>query len=294
MSFVQDNQFKISSFNVNSIRMRLPLLLEFLEYAQPDIMCLQETKIEHIEQVREPLGDLGYDIVHSGQKTFNGVAVLYRGRASDTVVGVASLALPLVQQMQLNEQKRLVALAVESDKIKRIFGVNQLFVASVYVPNGEHISSDKFTYKLQWLNQLQCFAQNYLKQYAHFVLAGDFNIAPTDLDVYAPELWKEQVLCTTQERQLFNELLETGFVDVKQKLHKGSVDYTFWDYRQASFAKNHGLRIDHVLVSQFLAPYCVDFKVERAFRGHDKPSDHAPVSVVLTAVNAIHVNHDSS
>lgn len=248
---------KIAAWNVNSLKVRLPQLLDWLAATQPDVVCLQETKLEDHNFPRAEIEDAGYHAVFSGQKTYNGVALLSRVPASDVVYGNPRYA---------DEQKRLVAATIA--------GVR---VISAYVPNGQSVGSDKYAYKLAWLDALAGWLADELAAHAQLAIAGDFNIAPEDRDVHDPAAWAGLVLCSDPERAAFRRLLELGLHDSFRCLEQPEKTYSWWDYRMAAFRRNLGLRIDHVLLSDPLAAACTAAGVDRDMRARERPSDHAPV-----------------
>lgn len=248
---------RIATWNVNSIRVRLPQVLAWLRQHEPDVLCLQETKVPDDGFPAGEFRQAGYRAVCAGQKTYNGVATLSR-RPLRAVVN----ALPGVK----GEQKRLLAATVE--------GVR---VVNVYVPNGESVGSDKYAYKLDWLAALGRFVQGELRRHPGLVLAGDFNIAPEERDVHDPELWQDRVLCSGKEREAFHELAQAGLIDVFRRFGQPEKSFTWWDYRRSAFRRNHGLRIDHILCSAELAERCTACTIDGAPRRAGRPSDHAPV-----------------
>ncbi len=252
---------KIATWNVNSLKVRLQQVIDWLNLNQPDILCLQETKLQDEFFPVDAIAQVGYRSIYIGQKTYNGVALLSKKTGEDICT-----ALPGLDDMQ----KRLIA-ATYGD----------LRVICAYVPNGEHIDSEKYIYKLEWLSQLNHFLQQQRACYGEVALLGDFNIAPEDRDVYDPEAWRGQVLCSEPERQTFHELLDTGFVDSFHLFAQPEKIYTWWDYRMMAFRRNRGLRIDHILLSHEIADHCTAWQVDKVPRKLERPSDHAPVLVEL-------------
>lgn len=248
---------KIATWNVNSLKVRLPQLLEWLPVAQPDVVCLQETKLEDHNFPRAEIEAAAYHVVFSGQKTYNGVALLSRTPAEDVVCGNPRYA---------DEQKRLIAATID--------GVR---VISAYVPNGQSVDSDKYAYKLAWLDALAGWLGDELQAYPQLALAGDFNIAPEDRDVHDPAAWAGQVLCSDAERAAFRRLLGLGLHDSFRRHEQPEKSWSWWDYRMAAFRRNIGLRIDHVLLSTPLAERCTAAGIDREMRARERPSDHAPV-----------------
>lgn len=248
---------KIATWNVNSLKVRLPHLLDWLETAQPDVVCLQETKTEDAGFPFAEIASAGYQAIHNGQKTYNGVAILSRAEAGDIVRELPGF---------MDTQKRLLAATV---------GGVRLICA--YMPNGQAVGSDKYAYKLQWLDALVRWLGEELQRYPQLALLGDFNIAPEDRDVHDPVAWQGQVLCSEPEREAFRRLLALGLVDAFRLFGQPEKSFTWWDYRMMAFRRNHGLRIDHILVSPQLAARCRACTIDTAPRKLKRPSDHAPV-----------------
>ena len=250
---------KIVTWNVNSVRARLPHVENFLKDQQPDVLLLQELKCED-HAFPGSLGDFGYNCAVYGQKTYNGVAILSKHPIEDVQKGIPNFE------------------DAPARYIEAFTG--GVRVASVYVPNGQTITSAAYGYKLNFLEALCAHMQYLLALDEHIVIAGDYNIAPTDEDVYDPVAWKNEVLCTPAERESFRKILYAGYTDaLAQKT--GSTPYTWWDYRKGSFAKDSGLRIDHLLLSPRASDSLVNSTVHRYVRGLEKTSDHAPVEVSL-------------
>lgn len=247
----------LAAWNVNSLKVRLPQVLDWLGTHQPDCLCLQEIKLEDHNFPLQALADAGYRAVFSGQKTYNGVALLARHDIQDVVVGN-----PLFE----DEQKRLIAAT--------ICGVR---VISAYVPNGQAVGSEKFHYKLQWLAALTRWLSDELASHPRLALCGDFNIAPEDRDVHDPKAWAGQILVSEEERAAFGRLLALGLKDSFRCFEQAGQSYSWWDYRTFGFQRNRGLRIDHILLSEALAARCTAAGIDKAPRGWERPSDHAPV-----------------
>ncbi len=250
--------FTLATWNINSIRMRLPLLLSWLRERAPDVVLLQETKVIDDQFPGEEIEDLGYNIFKYGQKTYNGVAILSKFPIEDRTQGIPGFE---------DDQARYLEAVIK--------GVR---VASIYVPNGMAVGSDKYAYKLNFLKHLYTHLQALLTYDEALVLGGDFNIAPADSDVYDPLEWHEKILCSTPEREGFRSLLYLGFTDALRALHPQEKElYTWWDYRAGAWQNNYGLRIDHFLVSPQAADRLIDGFVDKEIRGVEKASDHAPV-----------------
>lgn len=250
---------QIATWNVNSLRVRLPQVLDWLRAARPDVLAMQETKCVDAEFPAAAFSALGYRARYSGQKAYNGVATVSRGEAHEALTGLPGLDDP---------QRRILATTID--------GVR---VVNVYVPNGERVGSDKYAYKLDWLARLRAWLAGELQQHARLVLLGDFNVAPETRDVYDPSAWEGQVLFSAPERAAFQHLLDAGVVDGFRLFAQPDESYSWWDYRQGAFRRNRGLRIDHVLLSPALRDACRACHIDRGPRRLERPSDHAPVIV---------------
>lgn len=248
---------KIATWNVNSLRVRLPQVLDWLESAQPDLLAVQETKLTDAAFPVEELRAAGYHAVYSGQKTYNGVAVLSKA----PVEGV------LTDPPDLDDPQRRV-LAVSAGPLR---------VINLYVPNGSEVGSDKYAYKLAWLAKIRGFIAGEMETHPQTVVLGDFNIAPEDRDVHDPESWREKILCSTPERDAFRALTGLGLSDLFRRFEQPEGSFSWWDYRAAAFRRNLGLRIDHILASPRLAERCTGCTIDKAPRKLERPSDHAPV-----------------
>jgi exodeoxyribonuclease-3 len=248
---------KIAAWNVNSLKVRLPQVLDWLAAQQPDVLCLQETKLTDAQFPVEALRALGYHALFHGQPTYNGVAILSRATPVDPLCGWPDGD---------DSQARLCAASVGS-----------LRVVNVYVPNGQAVASDKYAYKLAWLARLRAFLADELLRHPRLALLGDFNIAPTDMDVYDPEAWGEEVLCSPAERAALAGIHELGFHDSFRHLYPEARAWSWWDYRAAMFRRDLGLRIDLILVSSALLPVLGAAGIDREARRAERPSDHAPV-----------------
>lgn len=246
----------VASWNVNSLRIRLPQLATWTSALPPDVIGLQETKLTDDAFPVDEIRQLGYHVVHSGQKTYNGVALLSREPLTDVVTDFTDFDDP---------QRRLLAATAG--------GVRYV---NVYVPNGQSVGSDKYEYKLRWLRSLRHFLRAELQRHPDLVVMGDFNIAPDDRDVHDPVLWKDQILCSEAEREALALLLELGVADTFRLAEQPANIFSWWDYRQGGFRRNHGLRIDLVLASAPLAARCIDARVDTEPRRAERPSDHAP------------------
>lgn len=251
------NLFKVATWNVNSLRVRLPHVLDWLRTEQPDILALQETKLADDDFPLSEIHGAGYHAVYAGQKTYNGVAILSRVAPSAAQNNIPGFD---------DEQRRFLAA-----------NYNGLRVIALYVPNGASVGSDKYRYKLAWLEKVNAYLRTQLAAHPRLIVLGDFNIAPEDLDVHDPKLWEGQVLVSEPERAAFRELLNMGLVDTLRLFERDGGIYTWWDYRAGAFRRNHGLRIDHILLSPALRALCTACRVDKAPRKLERPSDHAPV-----------------
>lgn len=254
-----NNPYKIATWNVNSLKVRLEHVLEWLKTAQPDVLALQEIKMQSDAFPHQAFLELGYQAVVSGQKTYNGVAILSKQAAC-----VETLVTDFPGYH--DEQRRV--LGVEIDGV---------FVLNLYVPNGAAVGTDKYLYKLIWLDHLKNYVASIANKHSKIVLLGDFNIAPADEDVHEPMLWQGEVLTSDKERAAWRSLTELGFVDCYRKLPVGETKFSWWDYRQAAFRRNMGLRIDHIVANATMAEHLQGCGIDKVPRAWDRPSDHAPV-----------------
>ncbi len=254
---------KIASFNINGIAARLSSLLRWLEESRPDIVCLQELKAPHERFPEAAIRDAGYGVVWHGQKSWNGVAILARG--SDPVE--RRRALP-------GDPEDLHSRYIEAD-------VGDIVVGCLYLPNGNPAPGPKFDYKLRWFDRLMLHAADLLASNAPVVLAGDYNVMPTELDVYAPERWVDDALFRPEVREAYRRLVAQGWVDAIRAMRPGERVYTFWKYLRNAFERDAGLRIDHFLLSPPLAARLTAAGVDRDVRARAKASDHAPVWITL-------------
>lgn len=248
---------KLATWNVNSLKVRLPQVLAWLEIHKPDALCLQETKTEDAKFPLAEIEAAGYHASFSGQKTYNGVAILTR-----QAVTAAAHDIPGFDDLQ----KRVTTATV-----------NGVRVVCAYIPNGESVESDKYRYKLEWLAALTSWLRSEMTQHPSLALLGDFNIAPEDRDVHDPQAWAGKVLCSDAERAAFGRLAALGLQDTFRLFEQPEKSFTWWDYRMQAFRRKMGLRIDHVLASATLAARCKSCTVDIEPRRHERPSDHAPV-----------------
>jgi exodeoxyribonuclease III len=254
---------KIASFNINGINRRLGNLIDWLEAAEPDIVCLQELKAAQEAFPSEAIGEAGYRAVWKGQKTWNGVAIL--ARDADPVV----------------TRDRLPGDAADAQSRYMEAAVGGVLCASIYLPNGNPQPGPKFDYKLAWFERLISHAADLFDARIPVVLAGDFNVVPTDRDIYSTRSWADDALLQPESRAAFRRLLDQGWTDAIRAIHPDAPIYTFWDYMRNRWPRDAGLRIDHILLSRELAPRLVDASVDREVRGAEGASDHAPVWAIL-------------
>ncbi|MES2322944.1 MAG: exodeoxyribonuclease III [Pseudomonadota bacterium] len=252
---------KIATWNVNSLKVRLPHLLRWLADNPVDVLCLQETKLTDDKFPVAEINEAGYQVAFSGQKTYNGVAILSK--------------LPLLDVVRNNprfedEQQRILAATIDGVRI-----------ISAYVPNGQAVDSDKYVYKLAWLKSLHEWLAEEMRSHASLAILGDYNIAPDDRDVHDPAAWEGQVLCSDKERAALTALTDLGLTDSYRLFEQPEKNFSWWDYRMLGFQKNKGLRIDHILLSEKLTQRCTACVIDRAPRKWEQPSDHAPVIATI-------------
>ncbi|MDH3441238.1 MAG: exodeoxyribonuclease III [Gammaproteobacteria bacterium] len=248
---------KIATWNVNSLKVRQGQVMEWLDIANPDVLVLQEIKQVTDAFDEESFANAGYKAVASGQKTYNGVAVISRGTPVNPVTDFPGFEDP---------QRRILASTID--------GVR---VINLYVPNGSSVGSEKYEYKLGWLKALRGFLESELKAHENLVVLGDFNIAPDDRDVYDPEKWGDDILCSPLEREALQRLIDLGLSDVYRQFDQPEQNFSWWDYRAAGFRRNAGLRIDLILASEALASRCTASYIDKEPRTWERPSDHTPV-----------------
>ena len=254
---------KLATWNVNSLNVRLPRLLGWLAAHQPDVIGLQETKLDDARFPALEIAAAGYQAIFCGQKTYNGVAILSRESAIDVTPGMPQFP---------DDHKRVLAATVGDVRF-----------VSLYVPNGQSVDSDKYQYKLRWLTAATAYLRDELARHPRLAVVGDMNIAPEDRDVHDPDLWRGQVLVTDAERAAYRDWLGLGLKDAFRLFEQPDKTFSWWDYRQLAFPKNNGLRIDHILLSPALADICTACRIDRQERKGEKPSDHAPVIAELAA-----------
>ena len=259
---------KLATWNVNSLAVRLPQLLQWLEANPVDVIVLQETKLTDDKFPHAELLRAGYHAHWFGQRTYNGVALLSRTEATDVVRNIPGFD---------DEQARVIAATVPHPVLGSVRVING------YFPNGQAPDSDKFAYKMRWLEALREWVGRELLDHPHLALMGDYNIAPTDADVHDPIAWAGQIHCTPEERAHFQRLLALGLADSFRLFEQPPRLWSWWDYRNLAFRKNQGLRIDHILVSEALKPRVGACVIDKLPRKNERPSDHAPVVATLLA-----------
>ena len=248
---------RLATWNVNSLRVRLPHLLDWLAQAQPDVMCLQETKTEDANFPLAEIQAAGYQAAFCGQKAYNGVAILARSQINDVAHGIPDFA---------DDPKRVIAGTVD--------GVR---VVCLYAPNGQALESEKYAYKLRWYEALSRWMNEEIRNHPRLAVLGDMNVAPEDRDVHNPKRWEGQILVSEPERAALRKLAGIGLADAFRLFDQPEKSFSWWDYRLAAFQRNWGLRIDHILLSRELAARCTACTIDTAPRGRERPSDHAPV-----------------
>ena len=259
---------KIATWNVNSIKVRLPHLLTWLQEAKPDVVCLQEIKCQSEDFPALELKGLGYHVEALGQRTYNGVAILSREPAKEVMRGLPG--------------------DPDDDHARYIEAtIGDLRIASIYLPNGNPVESDKYPYKLAWMKRLAARAQELLASEQAVVLAGDYNVCPTDDDVYDPAGWREDALCRPESRAAFRVLGNAGYVDAFRALHAEPHRYSFWDYQAGRWYRDEGLRIDHLMLSPQAADRLEACEIDKAPRGKEKASDHTPVWCAIGAARGV-------
>ena len=252
---------KLATWNVNSLKVRLPQVLQWLECSPVDVLCLQETKLTDDKFPVAEIEAAGYQVVFTGQKTYNGVAILSRHPITDVVKNN-----PLFP----DEQQRIISATIEDMRI-----------VCAYVPNGQAVGSDKYDYKLRWLEAFIQWLEAELQQFPSLAVLGDYNIAPADADVHDPAAWQDQILVSAPERAAFERLCAMPLADAFRLFPQAEKLYSWWDYRQMAFRRNRGLRIDHILLSPALAQRCTAREIDKLPRKWEQPSDHTPVIATL-------------
>ncbi|TLV02244.1 exodeoxyribonuclease III [Dyadobacter luticola] len=254
---------KIATYNINGVNGRLPVLLRWLGEARPDVVCLQELKAPQEKFPEQAFTDAGYNAIWHGQKSWNGVAILTRG-----------LEMQEVRNTLPGDEEDLHSRYIEAI-------VNNVLIGCLYLPNGNPAPGPKFDYKLRWFERLKAHAAYLLSEEVPVILAGDYNVIPTDQDVYKPSSWVDNALFFPESKQAYKELVDQGWTDALRKLYPDDRIYTFWDYFRNAYPRNAGLRIDHFLLSPQIADRLVSGGVDKDVRGWEKTSDHAPTWIEL-------------
>ncbi|MDQ7059278.1 MAG: exodeoxyribonuclease III [Ghiorsea sp.] len=250
---------KIVSWNVNSLNVRLPHVLDYLKEHQPDVLALQETKQTDDNFHKDDLEAAGYHVAFQGQKTYNGVAIISKHPLEDVSFDIPNLDDP---------QKRVIAATI-----------NGVRIIDIYLPNGQEVGSEKYAYKMKWLNALKAYVQDELKVHDKLVLLGDYNIAPADIDIHDPSRWTGKIMCSDEERAHFQDLLNMGLHDSLRELHPDEPMLSWWDYRANAFRRKWGIRIDHLLVTSNIKVLAGGIHAEE--RAKERPSDHAPAWIEI-------------
>lgn len=254
---------KIATWNVNSLNVRLSHVLDWLAANQPDVLCLQETKQEDSKFPYAELAQAGYQAIHHGQKTYNGVAILSRHPLTQVVTDIPGF---------MDDQRRVIAA-----------NIGDIRLVCAYIPNGQSVDSDKYAYKLKWLKAFTAWLAEELVKYPKLVVLGDYNIAPEDRDCHDPAAWVGQVLVSPPEREAFQRVLELGLADAFRLFEQAEKSFSWWDYRMMGFRRNFGMRIDHILLSKPLVENCTACWIDKAPRKLERPSDHTPVIAEIIA-----------
>lgn len=256
---------KIATWNVNSLRVRLPQVINWIQENPVDALCLQELKLPDERFPIDAFKEIGYDAHWAGQNTYNGVAIITPNKGIDEQKNLPNFDDP---------QQRLIAVTFNSP-------IGDIRVVNVYCPNGQSLDSDKYKYKLNWFKALKDWIEGELQKYPRLIIVGDYNVAPRDKDVHDPEQWVGNILVSDAERNAFQALLDLGLHDSFLSFEQPDKSFTWWDYRRLAFRRNAGLRIDHILVSDTLMPYCRSCVIDKQPRYNKQPSDHTPVVATL-------------
>ncbi|MDX3905077.1 MAG: exodeoxyribonuclease III [Pigmentiphaga sp.] len=256
---------KLATWNINSLNVRLPQVIAYLQANPVDALCLQELKLTDDKFPIAALEEIGYRAVFTGQKTYNGVAILTRQAVGDVIKNIPGYD---------DAQQRVIAATLDTP-------AGELRVVSAYCPNGQSVGSDKYAYKLAWFSAFRDWLQQELARYPRLAVLGDYNVAPDDRDVHDPVKWEGSVLVSEPEREAFRSLLSLGLHDAFRLFEQPPKSFSWWDYRQFAFRRNAGLRIDHILLSDTLKAVCSSCVIQREIRKNEQPSDHAPVVATL-------------
>ena len=265
----------IATWNVNSIRTRLSQIINWINQVKPDILCLQETKVINDDFPLEPFKKLGYEVIIHGQKSYNGVAILSKNKIEKVNKGFISNPIEENIKNEFFEQKRLISAVI-----------NGLRIVNVYVPNGSSLDSDKFKYKIEWLKRLSYFIDEEERKGELICLLGDFNIAPSEIDIHSPKKYDKGIMASDIERDALNNVLKGRFIDSFRVFEKNTGHWSWWDYRNNAFELNKGWRIDHIYISNKLSSKLKSCVIDRSQRENIQPSDHVPVMINLEIDNS--------
>jgi len=258
---------RIATFNVNGIRARANVLADWLDNTKPDVVLLQEIKTIDKTFPREFIEDRGYNIALHGQKAFNGVAILSKHPIEDIGIGLPG--------NEGDEQARWIEATITFEK-------TPIRICCLYAPNGNPTPGAKYDYKLEWMEHMYSHAKNLLKDEIPTIMAGDYNVIPSDIDAADPIRWKGDALFLPETKAAFRKIINLGYSDSFRKIHEAVEQYTFWDYQAGAWNRNDGIRIDHFLINSFCADLLVDCKIDSEIRGHISPSDHVPIWIELS------------
>ena len=265
----------IATWNVNSIRTRLSQIINWINQVKPDILCLQETKVINDDFPLEPFEKLGYEVIIHGQKSYNGVAILSKNKIEKVNKGFIRNPIEENIKNEIFEQKRLISALI-----------NGLRIVNVYVPNGSSLDSDKFKYKIEWLKRLSYFIDEEERKGELICLLGDFNIAPSEIDIHSPKKYDKGIMASDIERDALNNVLKGRFIDSFRVFEKNTGHWSWWDYRNNAFELNKGWRIDHIYISNKLSSKLKSCVIDRSQRENIQPSDHVPVMINLEIDNS--------
>ncbi|NYT45927.1 exodeoxyribonuclease III [Alcaligenaceae bacterium] len=261
---------KLATWNINSLKVRLPQVLDWLQAHPVDALCLQELKLPDDKFPLDAFTEIGYTAQWAGQKTYNGVAIVARKECLEVQRNIPGFD---------DHQQRIIASTLASS-------IGDIRVISAYCPNGQAVGSDKYEYKLRWYAALRDWLEGELQRYPRLAILGDYNVAPKDEDVHDPAKWVGDVLVSEPERAAFNSVLDLGLTDAFRQFEQPEKSFSWWDYRRMAFRRNAGLRIDHVLLSDALRDYCVSCVIDKTPRANEQPSDHTPVVATLVLPQA--------
>ena len=264
----------IATWNVNSVRTRLSQITNWINDVNPDILCLQETKVPDSSFPSSQFKELGYEVIISGQKSYNGVAIISKFKIENITKGFAEKNQEKDSSIEFNEQKRLIS-----------GDISGLKIINVYVPNGSSLDSDKFDYKIKWLNHLSSYLDKQMKEDDLVCLMGDFNIAPKEIDIHSPQKYEGGIMASKIEREALNNVIKGRFIDSFRIFEKNTGHWSWWDYRNNAYELNKGWRIDHIYISKNLASKLKSCVIDRNQRENIQPSDHAPVLINLEINN---------